>query len=38
MSEQKSWLRPALAGAAAGLVNGLFGGGGGVVLVPLRAG
>ncbi|OUN04162.1 hypothetical protein B5G43_14740 [Flavonifractor sp. An92] len=38
MSEQKSWLRPALAGAAAGLVNGLFGGGGGMVLVPLLAG
>lgn len=30
-----SWLRPALAGAAAGLVNGFFGGGGGMVLVPL---
>ena len=27
-----------LAGAAAGLVNGLFGGGGGMVLVPLLAG
>ena len=35
MSEQKSWLRPALAGAAAGLVNGLFGGGGGTVLLPV---
>ena len=31
-------LRPALAGAAAGLVNGFFGGGGGMVLVPLLAG
>ena len=31
--EQKGKLR--LAGAAAGLVNGLFGGGGGMVLVPL---
>ena len=38
MSEQRHWLRPALAGAAAGLVNGLFGGGGGMVLVPLLAG
>lgn len=32
------WLRPALAGGAAGLVNGFFGGGGGMVLVPLLAG
>ena len=32
------WLRPALAGAAAGLVNGFFGGGGGMVLVPLLTG
>ena len=31
-------LRPALAGAAAGLINGFFGGGGGMVLVPLLAG
>ena len=31
-------LRPALAGGAAGLVNGFFGGGGGMVLVPLLAG
>lgn len=35
---QGGWLRPALAGAAAGLVNGFFGGGGGMVLVPLLAG
>ena len=28
----------ALAGAAAGVVNGFFGGGGGMVLVPLLAG
>lgn len=28
-------LRPALAGGAAGLANGFFGGGGGMVLVPL---
>ena len=33
----KKWLRPALAGGAAGLVNGFFGGGGGMVLVPLLA-
>ncbi|WP_297212078.1 TSUP family transporter [uncultured Flavonifractor sp.] len=32
------WLRPALAGAAAGAVNGFFGGGGGMLLVPLLAG
>ena len=30
-----SWLAPALAGAAAGLANGFFGGGGGMLLVPL---
>ena len=29
------WLPAALAGASAGLVNGFFGGGGGMVLVPL---
>ena len=33
-----TWLRPALAGGGAGLVNGFFGGGGGMVLVPLLAG
>ena len=33
--DSKKWLRPALAGGAAGLVNGFFGGGGGMVLVPL---
>ena len=39
MKEQNSkalWF--ALAGAAAGVVNGFFGGGGGMVLVPLLAG
>ena len=30
--------RPALAGAAAGLANGLFGAGGGMLLVPLLSG
>lgn len=29
------WIAPVLAGAAAGLVNGFFGGGGGMILVPL---
>lgn len=29
------WIAPALAGAAAGLANGFFGGGGGMLLVPL---
>ena len=38
MSGKTGWVRPALAGAAAGLVNGLFGGGGGMVLVPLLSG
>lgn len=31
----KNWLPPALAGAAAGIANGFFGGGGGMILVPL---
>ena len=37
MSEQKqkAWLAPAVAGGLAGLCNGFFGGGGGMVLVPL---
>ena len=35
VQDPKKWLRPALAGGAAGLVNGFFGGGGGMVLVPL---
>lgn len=33
----KAWGPAALAGGAAGLVNGFFGGGGGMVLVPLLA-
>lgn len=32
---KKTWLAPALAGAAAGIANGFFGGGGGMILVPL---
>lgn len=35
---RKKWLAPALSGGAAGLVNGFFGGGGGMVLVPLLTG
>ena len=31
----KSWAPSAVAGGAAGVVNGFFGGGGGMVLVPL---
>ena len=34
-TEKRPWWAPALAGGAAGIVNGLFGGGGGMVLVPL---
>lgn len=34
-SQRPAWLAPALAGAAAGLANGFFGGGGGMLLVPL---
>lgn len=36
MDRKKLWYT--LAGAAAGLVNGFFGGGGGMVLVPMLAG
>ena len=32
---KKEWFAPALAGGLAGLVNGFFGGGGGMILVPL---
>lgn len=36
MKEKKhGWLAPAIAGGAAGLANGFFGGGGGMILVPL---
>lgn len=38
ISTKTPWLRPALSGAAAGLANGLFGGGGGMILVPLLTG
>ena len=33
--KKKQWLSPALAGGLAGLANGFFGGGGGMILVPL---
>lgn len=33
--DKKQSLRCALSGAAAGLVNGLFGGGGGMIFIPL---
>ncbi len=36
MKGKKLWF--ALAGGAAGLVNGFFGGGGGMILVPMLAG
>ena len=36
MKSKKLWF--AVAGAAAGLINGFFGGGGGMILVPLLAG
>ena len=33
--KKPAWLAPAIAGGAAGLANGFFGGGGGMILVPL---
>ena len=35
MSRKQVWLAPAVAGGLAGIANGFFGGGGGMVLVPL---
>ena len=35
MAEKRNWLAPAVAGGLAGLANGFFGGGGGMILVPL---
>lgn len=35
MRNKTAWLAPAVAGGLAGLVNGFFGGGGGMILVPL---
>ncbi|WP_347563617.1 TSUP family transporter [Pseudoflavonifractor sp. 524-17] len=38
MKKRSKWTASALAGGAAGLANGFFGGGGGMVLVPLLTG
>ena len=38
MAQKSAWFRPAVYGALAGAVNGFFGGGGGMILVPLLAG
>lgn len=38
MLEKKPWLAPTLAGLLAGMVNGFFGGGGGMILVPRLTG
>ena len=38
MAKKRGWLAPAVSGALAGAVNGFFGGGGGMALVPLLAG
>ena len=35
MQKRGTWLRAGLTGAAAGAVNGLFGAGGGMLLLPL---
>lgn len=38
MEKKWPWLAPAVAGGLAGVANGFFGGGGGMVLVPLLTG
>ena len=38
MEKKRPWLAPAVAGGLAGIANGFFGGGGGMVLVPLLTG
>ena len=38
MEKKRPWLAPAVAGGLAGSANGFFGGGGGMVLVPLLTG
>lgn len=38
MFQKKIWFPPALAGLLAGLANGFFGGGGGMILVPQLTG
>lgn len=35
MTQKHKWMAPAMAGGLAGLANGFFGGGGGMILVPL---
>ena len=35
MEKKRAWLAPAVAGGLAGIANGFFGGGGGMILVPL---
>lgn len=35
LKQTRAWIPAAVAGGAAGIVNGFFGGGGGMVLVPL---
>ena len=38
MEKKRAWLAPAVAGGLAGVANGFFGGGRGMVLVPLLTG
>lgn len=38
MERKPAWLPPAVAGGLAGIANGFFGGGGGMILVPLLTG
>lgn len=38
MEKKRPWLAPTVAGGLAGVANGFFGGGGGMVLVPLLTG
>ena len=38
MEKKRPWLAPSVAGGLAGVANGLFGGGGGMMLVPLLTG
>ena len=37
-NKKRPWLAPAVAGGLAGIANGFFGGGGGMILVPLLTG
>ena len=38
MEKKRPWLAPSVAGGLAGVANGFFGGGGGMMLVPLLTG